>query len=340
MANVTISEVAAAAGVSMKTVSRVVNREPGVRQATRERVLDAIEELQYHPNQSARSLAGNRAYLIGLLFDVGMGEDSYMMRVQTGVLRRCRQEGYELMIHPCDCQAKGLEKELRDIVRHARVDGLILVPPLSDMPQVGAILGDANLPYVAISPGLPDERYPCVRTDEHRAAFNLTRHLIELGHTRICFIAGHPDHLAMQQRLSGFQEAMRSAGIRPARDAVAQGYNTFESGLECSRELVQRKRPPSAIFAANDNLAAGAMAAAYERGLTIPGDISIAGFDDSPVSRQLWPALTTVSQPVSALSEAAAGLLLDRLYGRDNAIHELSMKAELVLRDSTGPARD
>lgn len=337
MPNVTIDDVARAAGVSMKTVSRVVNREPGVREATRDRVMAAIREMDYRPNQSARSLASNRSYLIGLLFDTDMANSSYVMGVQQGILARCRQEGYELMIHPCNYQEKQFEQELRSIVRHTRIDGLILIPPLSDLLLVGNTLRDCQIPYASIAPALPRDGHPSVKTDDHRAAFQLTEHLLQLGHRNIAFIAGNPDHGAVTQRMKGFRDAMRKAGVRLSRGSIIQGYNTFESGLSCAQGLLARKSRPTAIFAANDDMAAGAMKVAHEEGLSIPGDISIAGFDDSPVARQLWPALTTVRQPVQAMSEAAAGLLLDQLNARGVPISEVSMSTELVLRDSTGP---
>lgn len=338
MPSVTIDDVARAAGVSMKTVSRVVNREPGVREATRERVMAVISKMDYRPNQSARSLAGNRSYLIGLLFDTTMAKQSYVLSVQQGILARCRQAGYELMIHPCNYQEKRFEEDLRAIVKHTRVDGLILIPPLSDLPLVGNTLAESGVPYVSISPAQPRDGHPSVKTDDHRAARQLTEHLIRLGHRDIAFIAGDPDHHAVAQRLQGFREAMREAGIRLTRGSVAQGYNTFESGLGCTRSLLARKSRPTAIFAANDDMAAGAIRVAHEEGLSIPGDISIAGFDDSPVARQLWPALTTVRQPVRSMSEAAAGLLLDQLNARNVTVIEIAMSTELVLRDSTGPA--
>lgn len=331
-----IEDVAKRAGVSIKTVSRVVNMEPNVRSTTRERVLTAIAELNYQPNSSARSLAGNRSYLIGLLYDNPSA--NYVIDVQGGVLKRCRKEGYDLLIHPCDYRDPKLDSDILRLLRQTRIDGVILTPPLSDLPSVAEILDKQEIPYVRLSPADYQHGSPSVHTDDQRAAMAMTQHLLGLGHRRIAFIAGHPDHRAVAQRQDGFREAMKAAGLRVTRHTVAQGYNSFESGVTCARQLLARNPRATAIFASNDDMAAGVIRVAHEQGLSIPGDLSVAGFDDSPVASQIWPALTTVRQPVQAMADSAAGLLVDRLRLRSVPVTEVSMATELVLRDSTGPA--
>jgi LacI family transcriptional regulator len=311
VANATIDDVAKLAGVSIKTVSRVANKEPNVRAATREKVEQVMRQLDYRPNLSARSLAGKRSYVLGLLYDNPSA--NYVIDVQNGVLSTCRAQGYDLLIHPCSYTDPGLVTEVSDLIRQTRIDGLILTPPLSDVHAIIELLGETRIPYVRIAPALEKNRSPYVETNDQQAAYKMTRTLIDYGHKRIAFICGHPDHRAVAYRYEGYKAALADAGLPLDSKLVIQGYNSFESGEECARILLGARPRPSAIFASNDDMAAGVMLIAHEMGLNIPADLSVVGFDDTPVAHQIWPSLTTVRQPIQEMARQATELLLRQL---------------------------
>ncbi len=330
----TIEEVAGLARVSIKTVSRVINDEPNVRASTRQRVVDAIERLRYRPNQSARSLAGTRSYLVGLLYD--NPSSSYVTNIQEGVLDRCRGEGYELLIFPRNYVDPDLPRQVLDMVAQARLDGLILTPPLSDNSKLVKMLDEQDIPFVRIAP--PDRSDPgrSVFTNDREACCEATCYLASLGHDRIGYIIGHPDHAAVGTRFLGYKDGLERSGIEFNPKITAQGFNSFESGESAARKIISLDKRPTAIFAGNDDMAAGAMKMAHELGLSVPEDLSVVGFDDIPLARQIWPSLTTIRQPIREMADKAAELLL--LQMRGEVMEELhTIPSTLVIRDSTGP---
>ncbi len=333
----TIADVAALAQVSIKTVSRVFNKEPNVRDGTRLKVLQAIESLNYRPDPSARSLAGRRSFLVGLIYDNPSA--SYLIDVQTGALTTSRAEGYDLIIHPCDFTSPTLAQDISAMVLNTKVDGLILTPPLADLEPLIKALDQQQVPLVRIAPANETEKFRSVFTNDRAACAQLTEHLIAMGHTRIGFITGHPDHKAVGNRFLGYQDALTSAGIDYDADLVMQGYNSFESGGECAISLLSSKRPPTAIFASNDDMAAGVMKVAHQRGLKIPEDLSVAGFDDIPLASYLWPALTTIRQPIHTMAQTATRLLLSQLRNHSEVEDAQVITSRLVVRESTGPCR-
>lgn len=336
MSKATIDNVAQLAGVSIKTVSRVVNKEPNVRPATRDKVLEAITQLDYRPNLSARSLAGNRSYVLGLLYDNPSA--NYVIDLQNGVLSTSRAEGYDLLIYPCDYKHPDIAHEISNLVRQTRVDGVILTPPLADIETVLELFKASNTPFVRISPTLNKSICPYVETNDREAAYDMTCELIAQGHKRIGFIKGHPDHLAVTHRYEGYIAALEENRIELDQSLVAQGFNSFESGEEAGRELLAQTPRPTAIFAANDDMAAGVMMVAHQMGLAIPEQLSVAGFDDTPVAHQIWPSLTTVRQPIQAMAKKATELLLKQLRGKDVKLPASMLSSNLIRRDSTGPA--
>lgn len=335
MSKATIDDVAALAGVSIKTVSRVVNKEPNVRQVTREKVLAAVAQLDYRPNASARSLAGNRSYVLGLLY--GTPSANYILDVQVGVLNLCRPQGYDLLIHPCVYRDENLVEDIVELVRQKRIDGVILTPPLTDHMEVLSELERLEVPFVRIAPTLNKELSPYVETNDQEAAYDMTGQLIAMGHRDIAFITGHPDHRAVAKRFDGYQAALKDRGISFRPELVENGLNSFASGELCARRLLGRQPRPTAIFAANDDMAAAVMMVAHQQGIRIPDELSVAGFDDTPVAYQLWPALTTVRQPVQQMARKAAELLLKRLKGKEVPLPVGVLSSSLILRDSTGP---
>ena len=338
----TIDDIAKRAGVSIKTVSRVVNKEPNVREETRERVQQAVQELDYRPNTSARRLAGNRSYLIALVYDdpsaYPNASANYVTNLHGGVLKKSREIGYDLLIHPCEYQSRGLVNEIRALIEHSRIDGLIMAPPLAEIRSVVKLLRDMNKPVVRVSPGNV-RGFDAVHTNDREVSAEMTRYLAKLGHQRIAFIRGHKDHRAISNRVLGYEDGLKQSRLPLRSSLIVQGDNSFESGLECARNLLRRKRRPSAIFAGNDDMATGVLHVAHELGVKIPAQLSVAGFDDAPLARQLWPTLTTVHQPVFKLAERATELLFRQIRGEKPSERSL-IKSTLEIRNSTGPAPD
>ena len=312
LSKVTIEDVAKKAGVSIKTVSRVINRETNVRQQTRDKVQKAIDSLNYQPDPVARRLAGSRSYLIALLYDNSSA--GYVMDIQGGVLRTCRSENYELLIHPCD-HLGNLVPEVNNLIDHLGIDGLLLTPPMCDRPDLVKALKKKEIPFVSIAPGDREHASATVHTNDREVCAEMTSYLASLGHERIGFIVGHPDHKAVANRYEGYKEGLQRSGLELDESLVAQGFNTFDSGVDCAVLLLRRDDRPTAIFASNDEMAAGVMRVAKQMELRIPEDLSIVGFDDLPLAKQLYPSLTTVRQPIISMAEKATRLLLSVLRG-------------------------
>lgn len=327
----TINDVARIAKVSIKTVSRVVNKEPNVSDATREKVQAVVDDLDYRPSPSARRLASNRSFLIGLLYDNPSA--NYTLNVQQGVLDSCRKHGYDLLIHPCDYTSDDLEQEVDALLRKSRLDGVILTPPLSDMPVVINVLENHSVPYSLIAPTTHDNNQSSVYCDDEKAAFQMTQYLISLGHLNIGFVKGHPDHGASAKRFAGFQAALRKSHLTVPENFVQEGYFDHQTGMDAGLRILDLSVKPSVIFASNDDMAAGVVHAANSLGMCVPEDVSVVGFDDSPVSTQLWPPLTTIRQPIKDMAGLASDLLLDVLKGVENA-RDHSFDCELIMRKS------
>ncbi len=335
MTRKTIHDVARVAGVAIKTVSRVLNDEPNVREETRARVLAAVEQLNYSPSLSARSLAGRRSYLIGLVYENPSA--NYIVDVQHGAMARCRQEKFRLFVHQCSGQDDELIRDVIGLIDQTHVDGLVVCAPLSQSADLIRALDRRKLPFARISPNDLEHRSVYVDMDDSGAAREMTEHLIELGHTRIGFICGHPSHYASGQRLRGYQAALKDHDIAVGAGYVKQGHFVFESGLNAGRELLTLAEPPTAIFASNDDMAAGVLLAAHELGIAVPKALSVAGFDDTYVARIVWPRLTTIHQPSYDLAWSATDLLLQELKN-GNGARLTRLPHKLIVRESTGPA--
>jgi LacI family transcriptional regulator len=313
----TIYDVAAKAGVSIKTVSRVMNAQANVSAETREQVMAAVVELNYHPSRSARSLAGARSFLLSVVTDekltldhwhTGRGAD-YLARIQLGATITCRDAGYHLMIAPVDQSGASGAQHLAAMLATLKPDGVILTPPSADSDVVLGVLRATGTPYVRLAPERRDGGGLRLSLDDQRAARCMAEYLLSLGHTLIGFIGGDERYASSISRKAGFVEAMAARGLK-TRWMLAGDY-TFESGLEAGQAMLSRGRRPTAIFASNDEMALGCMAAAAECGLRVPQDISIAGFDDSGGSRMSFPPLTTLRQPIDAMAALAASALID-----------------------------
>ena len=334
VSKVRIEDVAEAAGVSMKTVSRVLNREPNVREGTRELVMDAVRKLRYVPNFSARSLAGNRSYLIALVYN--NPSPNYLMEVIGGVLEACVANQYNMLLCPSDTDGPRLLADVDALMARSRPDGLILTPPVTDSRKLIAHLERAGVPFASVSPK-QQVRRSGVAMDETRAAFDMVQHLAGLGHRRIAHIVGHPAHGASDWRLTGYRNGLAHAGLEYDPSLVVQGEFSFESGAQGAERLLASSHPPTAIFAANDDMAAGVIRVLLERNLRVPEDISVCGFDDTPLSQQIFPALTTVHQPTHDMGRLATLGLIEAMKEPHSATM-LRVPYTLQLRNSTGPA--
>ncbi|HYG48376.1 MAG TPA: LacI family DNA-binding transcriptional regulator [Allosphingosinicella sp.] len=338
--SVTIEDVARAAGVSAMTVSRVMNGEKNVRDSTREAVREAIERLKYTPNTAARSLAAGQATHIGLLY--ANPSDAYLSQFLVGALEGARRAGCHLVIEACEYEHEAEQAEAARRFATTQVEGVILPPPLSESVPILTELAAAEMPVVTVAMGHLYENALNIRIDDFAAAAEMTHYLLSLGHRRIGLIKGFPTHIASIERERGFKAALEAEGVDPSEAPIEQGYFTFRSGLAAAERLLDLPDPPTAIFASNDDMAAAAVSVAHRRGLAVPDDISIVGFDDTAPATTVWPELTTVRQPVSAMAEAALDLLLADLRGRRSGMAtgpaEQVLEHELVIRESSGPA--
>ncbi|MGH8197925.1 MAG: LacI family DNA-binding transcriptional regulator [Steroidobacteraceae bacterium] len=332
----TIDDVAARAGVSIKTVSRVFNREANVRPDTARRVHEAIRELRYRPNLAARNLASPQAYLVNVLYD--NPSDSYMVGVLNGVLAACEIAHYGMLLTHCDITSPRLLDHVHETVTQHRASGLVLTPPLCDYPPLVAALDTDGIDYVSIDPRDQRDDRPFVAIDDRRASRELTDHLLGRGHRRIGFIRGHPLHGAAARRFEGFRDAHREHGVPVDERLVVGGLFSFESGIECGRQLLHLRERPTAIFASNDDMAAGVLHVAHEMGIDVPGKLSVAGFDDTPVARYVYPSLTTIRQPIRAMAQGAVDCLIRRIRSRSGMAVEGPVSQrfdyELVIRHS------
>ncbi len=325
---------ARAAGASTKTVSRVLNNEPNVRDVLRDKVMAAVAALKYRPLTSARSLATNRSFMISLLYD--NRSPSYIMEVQAGVLAACEAQHYSMMVQPLQSGVPNFVERVDDILSRHRPDGLILTPPITDHVGLLSSLRKYGVPFASISPQHP-ENCIGVTLRERDGAAAMVGHLVSLGHRRIAHIIGDLDHGAGQWRLAGYRDGLKRAGLKESATYMVQGRFSFDSGVAAARKLFALRQRPTAIFAADDDMAVGAIWAAAEAGLAVPGDVSICGFDDTTIATQVWPPLTTVRQPVREMARRASEELLRQVRGQGKpAMVEVGY--EMRLRASTGPA--
>ena len=333
MRRATIGDVARAAGTSKKTVSRVLNNEPNVRESMRERVLAAMDTLKYRPLASARSLAANRSFLIGLLYD--NLSPSYIMEIQAGVLEACEAQHYSMMVQPLVSTAADFVERVEEILSRHRPDGLILTPPITDHAKLLDSLRRHAIPFASIAPRRPKG---CIGVilDEREAAAAMVAHLVALGHRRIAHILGDPKHGAGIWRLAGYRDGLKRAGLRENPRYMVQGRFSFESGVTAARQLLALKPRPTAIFAADDDMAVGTIWAAAEAGVSVPAELSICGFDDTMIAAQVWPPLSTVHQPVREMGRRATEELLREVSGKGNATM-VEVQYEMRIRASTAP---
>lgn len=330
---VTVTDIAKEAGVSLKTASRALNNSPHVREEKREAVLKAAKKFNFRPNISARQLASNRSYVITHFYD-NVNTD-YVSKIYTGMQQACHKHGYYAVAETTDCSKRKFIEQTLDYVTAFNIDGLILSPPLCDDTALMTALKKHGIKVVLISPQETSEDDYFVFVDEEKSAFQITEHLINLGHKDIAFLGGLKSHKAALNRQKGFVAAMKQYGLNASRKTIKTGDFTMQSGHNAYVDIMKKLPEATAIFAANDEMAMGVIMAALNDGKKIPDEIAVAGYDNSRFSGLFWPSLTTVSPPVIEMADYATNLLIRLISGEavENKKHEFV--SEIILRKST-----
>lgn len=327
----TINDIARLTGVSKKTVSRVINDSPLVHPETREKVLALMKQLGYSPDPQARGLAFRRSFLIGLVYDNPTAQ--FIVNMQYGALDALRDSGYELVVHPCDSSKEDYIDGVRRFAQQQKLHGVILIPRVSEDEQLATALREIGVRYVRIASIPLDQASSMVVTHDRRAGTEAANYLESLGHRTLGLITGPRRYRSTIERGGGFLAGLAERGIELSPDYMFEGGYTFESGVAGAEYLLAKSPRPTAIFACNDEMAAGVYKAAMRRGLSIPGDLSVVGYDDSPLASQLWPALTTIHSPIRDLGRQAAQMLL----ASESAAPAVprTVTPQLVVRDSS-----
>jgi len=332
MAKPTINDIARLAGVSKKTVSRVINRSPLLNEETRDRVAKVIRDTGYVPNPQARALALRRNFLVGLVHDNPSAQT--VLNVQQGILGALRDTEFEMVVRPVDRGSSTMLTDIRDFISRQRPFGVILLPPISENDQLADLSRELGCRYVRMGSAQIDTPEHMVASNDRQAVMEATRYLIAQGHRRIGLISGPHGFRSARERRQGFEEALSEAGIKLPRSLIADGNYTFESGIAATQSLLDVSPRPTAIFASNDDMAAGVLFAARQRGLSVPEQLSIVGFDDQPLAARLWPPLTTVHWPMKAMGRSAALKLITGIDGDEEAEEPSMFLSTLVKRGS------
>lgn len=331
----TINDIARLAGVSKKTVSRVINKSPFVREDTREKIDAIIREHGYAPDPQARGLSLRRSFLIGLIYD--NPNPQYVVNMQLGLLDGMRDSGFELVVHPCDRSNPTLVEDIRNFIERQKLYGVVLTPSVSEDEAVAEMVRQTGCEYVRIASVSLDEPEHMIVTRDRDGGRAAALHLADLGHERIGVITGLSTFRSARERRGGFEDGLAEKGLRLDDALVAQGAYTFESGVEAAEKLLALDPRPTAIFASNDEMAAGVLHAARRLGLDVPADLTVVGFDDFQIASRVWPPLTTVRAPTRHIGKLAALQLMGQQG--DTGGEDPGRLPVLVERESSGRPR-
>ena len=332
----TINDVARLAGVSKKTVSRVINRSPLLNEETRERVEKVIRELGYVPNPQARALALRRNFLIGLIHDNPNAQ--MVLNVQQGILEALAGTEFEMVVRPVDRTSRAMLDDVRTFLERQRLFGVVLLPPISENDALARLCDEVGCRYVRMGSAPLDDAAHMVASNDREAVREATAFLIQQGHKLIGLIEGPDGFRSAQERRLGFEDALAGAGRALPRSLIARGNYTFETGVTAAERLLDLSPRPTAIFASNDEMAAGVVFAARERGIAVPEELSVIGFDDTPIAAHIWPPLTTVRWPIVSMARSAARKLVGDMVGGQAASEQPSeLPSTLVRRASVAP---
>ena len=343
--NPTINDVARLANVSKKTVSRVINKSPLLSEKTRLQVEQVIAELGYVPNPQARALALRRNFIIAAIHDNPNAQ--FLVNVQQGILEGIKGTEFGLMVQPVDRNSPTIVDDIRQFLELQRPYGVVLLPPISENDALAKLCESYGTKYVRMASVKLDDPQHIVTSNDRAAVCEAVTYLIANGHRRIALIQGPDGFRSAAERQAGYEQALAEAGIAIDPGLIERGAYTFGSGRAAAGKLLDGAIRPSAIFASNDEMAIGAVIAARERGIEIPRGLSIVGFDDTPMSSQVWPALTTVRWPIVEMASAAARKLIAQSApgsngGSDGAsdgalVEESVLPSTLVKRESVAP---
>jgi LacI family transcriptional regulator len=330
----TINDVARLSGVSKKTVSRVINRSPLLNEDTRKRVLEVISDLGYVPNPQARALALTTNFLNGLIHDNPNAQ--MVLNVQQGILEALQGTDFAMVVRPVDRGSAGMLDDVRHFLERQRLYGVVLLPPISENDALARLCDELGCRYVRMGSAELDDPDHMVASNDREAVRSATEHLVGEGHRLIGLIAGPHGFRSAAERRQGFEDGLADAGIRLPRSLIAQGNYTFESGIAAAEKLLDLSPRPTAIFASNDEMAAGVIHVARERGIAVPDELSVMGFDDTPIAGHIWPPLTTVRWPIVSMARAAALKLL-AAQGEAEVSEPSMFLSRLVKRASVAP---
>lgn len=334
MPAVTLTDVAKRAGVSIKTASRVINNEDRVADATRQKVLAAVESLGYVPNVWAQRLARGYSGLVGLV--IGDATPSYLMDVLHGLMDVGDAAGFRVSMYRMNIKNPQEIAQIIGMAAQQRVEGFVFTPPCDNSPELIRALQELNYPFVQLTPHERCETCAWVAANDEQGAYEAAWHLLRLGHKRIGVIQGNPGHIASWDRLNGYKRALAEANIPLNNTLIKQGDWSFESGLKWGRELLSGENIPTAIMAGNDDMAAGILQAAWEREWRCPRQLSIVGFDDVPLAKQLSPPLTTVKQPIYDIASTAMRVLIEQIIPGSASVRTfIEVPTQLIIRYST-----
>jgi LacI family transcriptional regulator len=333
----TINDVARLSGVSKKTVSRVINRSPLLNDETRRRVLEVIDELGYVPNPQARALALRTNFLIGLIHDNPNAQ--MVLNVQQGILEALQGSDFAMIVQPVDRGSATMIEDVRHFLERQRLYGVVLLPPISENDALARLCDELGCRYVRMGSAELDDPDHMVTSNDREAVRTAMAYLIEQGHRMIGLITGPHGFRSAAERRLGFEESLAAAGIKLPRSLIAQGNYTFESGLAAAEKLLDLAPRPTAIFASNDEMAAGVVHSALARGLRVPEDLSVIGFDDTAISAHIWPPLTTVRWPIVSMARAAALKLIASETDSADVAEPSLFLSRLVKRASVMPPR-
>ncbi len=333
--SVTINDVAKLCGVSKRTVSRVINRSSAVGEATRERVLQVISEVGFSPDKQARGLASSRSYLLGLIYD--NPDALYIDQVQRGALSVCSELGYELVVHPSHSKSTDFISDCLSFISRSKLDGVIILPPMSENKELAAAIRDADCPYVRLASVDLDDADNIVVSDERAAMKEMASYLVELGHKDIGFISGPQVFRSSIERLAGFLAELQVCNVKLPTSRIVEGKNSYESGIECAMELLNTEPRPTAIVANNDEMAAGVLRVAKNLNIKVPEQLSVAGFDDNILASRIIPSLTTIRRPVQNMACLAVQKLINKSQSSQSEKIKLDdvVTPYLVKREST-----
>jgi LacI family transcriptional regulator len=336
----TIYDIAKHTGVSKSTVSRVVNGGGYVHPKTRSLVNKAIKSLRFSPNTAARNLVNRSEARIGLIYNNPSA--AYFSELLMGALEGSSRNGAQLVVDRCPVgDMEAACNAVRGLVRTG-LNGIILAAPLSEQADLIRELTKQGISIAGVATGRFRADVSCVEIDNYKAAYEMTNYLIGLGHKRIGFVKGHPGVPSSKERTLGYEAAMRDAGSKVDAPVLVQGFNDYRSGLDAGEKILTGKSKVTAIFASNDDMASAVMSMAHRKGLDVPKDLSVVGFDDT-IAGAVWPELTTIRQHISKISSTAVDVIMEdislrRAGGKPKPRNHL-IEFQLVVRESTAPPR-